>query len=153
MKGLLRRLRGIIGTGLTWSVVWGGLFTVAGLVGVGNFVTGLAMTGAFLGLVGGSAFAVILSIAERRHSLADLSLWRVSLWGALGGALMALVFGGGNLFLDFVAFMAFAGAASSAGTVAVAKRADSRLIEGGDESVLALEGDEVQRPALGGDLR
>jgi hypothetical protein len=152
MKGLLRRLRGIIGTGLTWCVAWGGLFTVAGLVGVGDFVAGLAMTGAFLGLVGGSAFAVILSIAERRHSLADLSLWRVALWGAVGGALMALLFGGGNLFLDFVAFMAFSGAVSSAGTVAVAKRADARLIEGGDESALGLEVDEVQRPVLRGEL-
>lgn len=152
MKGLLKRLRGIIGTGLTWCVAWGGLFATAGLVGAGNFVPGLAMTGAFLGLVGGSAFAVILSIAERRHNLADLSLWRVAFWGALGGVLMALAFGGGNLFLDFVAFMAVSGAVSSAGTVAVAKRADARLIEGADDSTLGLEGDELQRPALGGDL-
>jgi hypothetical protein len=121
-----------------------GLFTLTGFIFEGAFIPGLAMTGAYLGLIGGGAFAVILSIAERRHKLEDLSLWRMALWGGLGGALVAgatnLIGGSGGLIWDFVAFVAVIGAGASAGTVAIAKRADRKLIEGDDEAPPALEG-------------
>lgn len=36
------------------------------------------------GALSGAIFAVVLAIAERRHTLAELSLARVALWGAIG---------------------------------------------------------------------
>jgi multisubunit Na+/H+ antiporter MnhB subunit len=155
MKGLLRRLRGIIGMGVTWAVGLAGLFTLAGLVFGGTFVPGLAFTGGFVGLVAGGAFAVILSIAERRQRLRDLSLWRMALWGGVGGAIVAgatnLIAGSGGLIWPFVGSVAFIGAVASTGTVAVAKRAERKLIGDGDDSVSSLEGDNGAMPALEGE--
>ena len=151
MRGLLRRLRGIIGTGLTWAVGWAGIFAVAGVIFGAGSVPGVAVVFGFTGLVAGGAFAVILSIAERRHRLEDLSLWRTALWGGFGGILVAAAFSGSwENFWSFAATMAVSAAASSAGTVAVAKRADRRLIEGEGDSPVALEGDDELPPALGG---
>lgn len=111
----------------------------------------LMFVGGFMGLVVGGAFAVILSITERRHRLEDLSLWRTALWGALGGFLVAAGFdllgGSGGLIWSFVGTMTFAGAVSSAGTVAVARRAEPKLLEGDEEPVLVMAGDDD--PALG----
>jgi hypothetical protein len=151
VKGLLRRLRGIIGTALTWAAGWAGFFGVVGLVFGANSVPRLALVGAFTGLVAGGAFAVILSIAERRQRLEDLSLWRTALWGGLGGILVAAAFSGswGN-FLSFAATMAVSASASSAGTVAVAKRAERKLIGEKGDSGLGLEGDDELPPALEG---
>jgi hypothetical protein len=139
MKQFLRRLRGIIGTGLTWAVGWAGLFGVVGAIFGAYSVPRLALVGGFTGLIAGGAFAVVLSITERSKRLEDLSLWRMALWGGLGGFLVAALFSGsGGLIWSFVATMAFSGAVSSAGTVAIARRADRTLIEG-DEALPALE--------------
>ena len=142
MKAFLKRLRGIIGTGLTWALGWAGLFGVAGAIFGAYSIPRLAFIGGFMGLIVGGSFAVILSITERRHSLEDLSLWRTALWGGLGGFLVAVVFSGsGGLIWSLVTTMALLGTVSSAGTVAVAKRANRKLIEGEEDSVLSLEGD------------
>jgi hypothetical protein len=144
MKGFLRRLRGVIGTGLTWALGWAGFFGVLGVIFGAYSVPRLALVGGFMGFIAGSAFGVILSITERRHRLEDLSLWRTALWGGLGGLLVAgsfnLLGGSGGLVWSFVATMAFSGAVSSAGPVAVARRADTKLIEGEDDSALLPEG-------------
>jgi hypothetical protein len=141
MKGFLRRLRGIIGTGLTWAVGWAGIFGVLGLIFGAGSVPRVALLGAFTGLIAGGAFAVILSIAERRHRLEDLSLWRTALWGGLGGILVAAAFSGSwENFWSYAATMAISASASSAGTVAIAKRADRKLLES-DEDLPALEGE------------
>jgi hypothetical protein len=140
MKKFLRRLRGIIGTGLTWALGWAGIFGVAGAIFGAYSVPRLALVGGFTGLIAGGAFAVILSITERRTTLEDLSLWRVALWGGLGGFLVAAAFsGGGGLIWSFVGTMAFSGAVSSAGTVAIARGADRRLLSGDDKPLPALE--------------
>jgi multisubunit Na+/H+ antiporter MnhB subunit len=152
MKGFLRRLRGVIGMGLTWGLALAGVGTLVGLIFGGTFVPGLALTGGFLGFIVGSAFAVILSVAERRQSLGDLSLSRMALWGGIGGALVAgatnLFAGSGGLIWEFVASVAVFGALASTGTVALARRADTQLIEGEDESSQRLEGDREPLPAL-----
>ena len=156
MKEFLRRLRGIIGMGVTWAVGLAGLFTLAGLVFGGAFVPGLALTGGFLGLVAGGGFAVIMSITERRKRLRDLSLWRIALWGGIGGAVVAgatnLIGGSGGLIWPFVGSVAVIGAIASTGTVAVAKRADRNRIGRGEESEARLEGDEEPLPALNGNV-
>ena len=148
MDKLLRRARGIIGTGLTWAAAWIGL---GGLLGAAigfplSSVFRMALSNSVGGFIAGASFAVILSIAERKHTLADLSLKRVALWGAAGGAMVTsipLVFGAPLAFLlGPVIINGGVGAVLASGSVAMAKRADRRrLVPGLDESLLTLEGE------------
>lgn len=147
MNGFIRRLRGILGTGLTWAVGWAVVF--GGLMAfLGRPVTIIAGFGLGMGLVGffgGSLFAAILSITERRQRLEDLSLRRVALWGAISCLVLAGAFsliGGGGFVWDFLATMTLLGAGCSSGTVAVARRVRRReLIEAGEEALAALGGE------------
>jgi hypothetical protein len=76
MKSFLRRLRGIIGTGLTWAAGFVGISVVRFvLFGVPwEAFPELATQWAILGFVTGGAFAGILSLTERSRTLEDLSL-------------------------------------------------------------------------------
>ena len=156
MKIFLRRLRGVIKTGLTWAVGWAGSTTVFSVI-LGtplSRMVGVAFNGAIFGFIAGGTFAVILSIAERRHSLADLSLRRVALWGGIGGIALILGFAPGFLgsgislqqmvtsyFIPLV-LNGLLGAGFAAGSVALARRgSEPKLIEGDDEPLPALEGE------------
>jgi len=144
MRQLLKRLRGIVGTGLTWAV--GCVALMAGITAFGGwwdeFFNEIPIYATF-GFIMGSAFAGILSLTERHRRLGDLSLRRVALWGALGGLVFlggfSLLYGPPNLVSWLVMTSLSAGLAS--GSVALAKRADSKLIEGDDVQLPALEGD------------
>jgi hypothetical protein len=148
MDRLLRRIRGIVGTGLTWAAAWIGL---GGLLGaVAGFplasLLRLALSNSIGGFIAGASFAVILSVAERKHTLADLSLKRVALWGAAGGILVTsipLAFGAPlAFFLGPLVINGGVGAVLASGSVAMAKRADRRrLVPGAEDSLLSLEGD------------
>ncbi len=100
MKRWLRRIRGAVGMGLTWAVVWA-LFGV--LIGI----TSLLLPGlpwdlffevfdapllalAVPGFVGGAIFSTVLGIAGRRRRFDELSLPRFAAWGAVGGLLLGL---------------------------------------------------------------
>jgi hypothetical protein len=149
MKGLLKRLRGVIKTGLTWAIGWTGLYGVA-LSGFAVFggVEGwelFGILGSFfivsaVGFIAGSSFAAILSIVERRKRLEDLSLWRIAVWGGLGGILLAAVLGVD--YMNPVGLFTVLGVGSATGTVALARRGDdTTLLEGDDEPLPALEGE------------
>ena len=88
MTDLVRRLRGALGIGVTWSVLWVAIGLVLGLIfgvarpndigpgegpGKGAAVCGL------LGFLSGLGFAGLLSLAERRRTIHELSLGRVAL--------------------------------------------------------------------------
>ena len=113
-----------------------------------EFIGQTVFTGLVLGFVAGGSFASVLSIAERRHTLADLSLWRVALWGGIGGSLLILVavsFAalvgasiGSGVVGGIVGFFLL-GAGCASGSVALAKRADTKLLEGGEEQLLPTE--------------
>ena len=142
MKNLLRKLRGILGTGLTWAVgwagVWAGLWVVTGN-SLGRML-GAATNGAVLGLIAGGTFALILSVVERKRTLHDLSLKRVALWGGIGGMALLLAFlptalefsaiFGGFLtsYVVPLALNGLLGAGSAAGSVALARRGDTDRI-------------------------
>ena len=104
------------------------------------------------GFIMGGAFAGILSLTERHRRLQDLSLRRVALWGALGGLVFlggaALVFRPPEPMGWLILPILTAGLGS--GSVALAKRADRKLIEGEDDPVLSLEGDDEPLPDLEG---
>ena len=151
MEQFLRRLRGVIKTGLTWAV--GCVAIMAGVTAFGGWLQiPMAQWSVFFsqipiyatfGFIMGSGFAGILSLIERHKRLADLSLPRVALWGGFGGLVLlggvSLVYGLPNLVSWLVITFLSAGFAS--GTVALAKRADRKLIEGDDGSLPSLEED------------
>ena len=100
MKKWLRRIRGVIGMGLTWAVGWA-------LAGVLIGITSLLLPGlpwelffdvfdaplpalAIPGFVGGVFFSTVLGIAGRRRRFDELSLPRFGFWGAMGGMLVGL---------------------------------------------------------------
>ena len=157
MKGFLRRLRGIIGTGITWAlgwaVLWGGTVLIAAGFGAFEGLTaGMFLLGALFvagcGFIAGSAFGMILSVFERRKRLEELSLKRIALMGGLvgglGGSALVAIFGI-TLWIPIV-ILTVAGVGFASGTVALAKRSDTKLIEGEEESVLSLEeGLELER--------
>ena len=146
MKGFLKRLRGLIGTGLTWAVGWAVLWgatvlIVAGFGALEGLTAGMVLIGALFvagcGFIAGSAFGMILSAFERKKKLEDLSLKRIALMGglvgALGGSALVAIFGV-TLWIPIV-ILTVAGVGFASGTVALAKRSDTNLIEGEEESV------------------
>ena len=144
MSQLLRRLRGIIGMGLTWAVGCVGIMLGITAIGGwwGEFFREIPIYATF-GFVLGGAFGGILSLAERHRRLRELSLWRIALWGALGALPLlggvSLVYGPPNLMSWIIMTALCAGLGT--GSVALAKRADSKLIEGADTQLSALGGD------------
>lgn len=146
MKGLLRRVRGIIGTGLTWAMAWIGLGAGIGALAGFQFsmILRIALSNSVGGFLAGATFAVILSVAERKNTLEGLSLRRVAIWGATGGVLLSLI----PLAYGFpIAYLlgplvinGGIGAGMAAGSVFVAKRAEARrFVPGGDDVLLGLE--------------
>ena len=130
MRSFLRKCRGALGLGLTWSVAWAAIFVllgvIIGLVDPDSIDPGeepfrVAWIGAVFGFISGTVFGAVLSLAEGRRLLRGLSVWRAALWGALGTAAFPLLTGVDDRLVFFVCPI---GAALAATCVAVAKRAD-----------------------------
>ena len=141
MNRFLRRMRGIIGTGLTWAAAWIGLGAgIGALAGFPlTYLVRIALSNSIGGFIAGASFAVILSIAERRHTLDDLSLRRVALWGAAGGVLVTsipLAFGAPLAFLlGPLVINGGIGAGLATGSVVMARRAEGRRFLAGPGEV------------------
>jgi len=137
---LLRRVRGALGTGLTWAAGWGLLGAVHGfLVGMWkpwqwalyNPVSTTAFGYALAGLIAGTGFSCLLSWMDRRSNLRRLSRFRVAVWGATGGAFVPVLVhltrgltssaGWGDVALTAAA-VAVLGSASAVATLWVARR-------------------------------
>ena len=132
MSGWLRKLRGVVGIGLTWGVLWGmaaaALSAIVGAVDPARAGPGLgpmrvAVIIGFAGFVSGVGFGLLLSLAERRRILRELSLGRAALWGTLGAAAIPLLTGAGYGMLFFTCPL---GLAFAVGSVALARRAELR---------------------------
>ena len=130
MQPWLRRVRGVLGTAVTWSAGWGALGFLAG---VPQWMV--------VGFTAGAGFAVALALAERQGRAETLALRRTALWGALGavaGAGVAVPWlwamsGGGLQLLPFLGFTALLGAGSATGTLLVIRRAGARRRLGAGE--------------------
>ena len=163
LRPSLRRLRGIIGTGLTWAVAWaiGGI-----LIGVASNILTFLPWDAFFkvfdaplpalavpGFVGGVLFSIVLGIAAHHRRFNELSLSRFALLGALGGLLLSLVpaamvtvglatIGEGALGLwQLTAIIAvplmLMSAASASGSLVLARMAEGReALEAGEDREL-----------------
>lgn len=98
---MLRKLRGALGTAVTWGVAWAvtgfGLVALLSVLGPGVQAGGFwdragpftLLVGAS-GLVGGGVFSVVLGTVHRRRRLSELSPLRMALWGASAGLLVPL---------------------------------------------------------------
>jgi hypothetical protein len=101
MRTLLRRIRGIVGMGLTWSMVWAlagaaygvtAVFVYDDLTPLADVVFPSSISWATYGFALGSLFACVLAVGERRRSLEQLATRRMALWGGIAGALLPLSF-------------------------------------------------------------
>jgi fructose-specific phosphotransferase system IIC component len=163
MKKWLRRIRGALGTGLTWAVVWGPAAVLIGLIvdPDGSMDEMWVAIGALPGFLGGVAFSVVLAIAARRRRLEELSLPRVAAWGAVAGLLVGaipFVLGDpigevplwqlGSVVIGSITVLS---AASAAGSLALARMAERRELPGAgaDAPEAGLAGGEA-RKQLGG---
>ena len=135
MKTWGRRIRAAIGMGLIWGAAWGG---AGGLLArVPGFDSDLPFPLLFapLGFLTGIIFSGILAVIEGRRSFDRMSLPRFAAWGAVGGLLLSGIFvvgaalRGAGLWGEFLVFgpaLGIASAVCAAGSLAVARRADSR---------------------------
>ncbi len=152
MKKWLKRIRGVVGTALTWAAAWFGVGAFIGLVG-GVGPVALAISWAQIGFVGGAIFSTVLGITEGRRRFDEMSL-RVfaGIGGTVGGLLAVLFFSAGGPFslgsLAMASFVFLLGAGSAAGSLALARRADDRelLEHGADVADIGLT--EVEKREL-----
>ncbi len=158
MKSILRRLRGALGTAVTWATGWaaGGFalaaiftFLLPGLAGIesGTFADlapMLTILGGASGLVGGTVFSIALGTVHRRRQLRELKTIKMALWGTLAGLLVpvgVVVVGGtyplsAEVFGTVLVFFGGAGAATAVGTVRIAQAAERQLAGPEIEDVL-----------------
>jgi hypothetical protein len=167
MKSLLRRIRGALGMGFAWAAV--GFAAGKGLELIHNlwpnpFLAEVDIWPAALaypGFVGGIAFSAVLGIAGRRRRFDELSLPRVAVWGAVGGALVSLVPAAMvalglatpnvsivRITLALLGPFSIGGAVAAAGTLALAPRADDRELLAASETVAEVGLDEAEREEL-----
>jgi hypothetical protein len=140
MHTVFRRLRGALGTALTWSVAWvpmGVVLQAAQRREDGAF-HGLhfnvldSATWAIAGAVGGLVFSM-LTATDGRRTLQQISLKRSAIWGAFSAIAIPLAMVGAPLvlsdggiswwFVEKAASFGVAGAITAAGMVWLARRA------------------------------
>ncbi|HTL94343.1 MAG TPA: hypothetical protein VL157_02295 [Gemmatimonadaceae bacterium] len=143
---IVRRLRGVARMARLWSVAWlpagVALVTLVFRPSVSDepgsswnwrLMAIRLVVWCTWGALSGAVFAVALMLAERRRGLAELSMTRTAVWGAVGSAsapavLMTIAyFEAGPReplpYLIFVAATASLGAAMAAASLALARRA------------------------------
>jgi hypothetical protein len=143
MKKWLKRVRGAVLMGITWAVVWAPIAILIGmLVDPDNSMDEMwVMIGALPGFLSGVIFSILLSVAARRRRFEELSLPRFTAWGAAAGLLMGVfpfMVGTANpaapawLPLVVIGSITALGAASAAGTLALARKGETRELPAGD---------------------
>jgi hypothetical protein len=124
----MRRLRAAIGIGFTWAVAWSAVGLVPRWVLGFNPDAPFPIIFGVLGFVAGLGFSTILTLAEGRRRLDQMTLPRFALWGALGGVLLSAVFSkaaslaAGDVLMIVPTF-AIASAVCASGSLALARRA------------------------------
>lgn len=146
MKTWLRRIRAALGMGLIWAFAWSGAgFLAARFPGVDSDLP-LALLFAPLGFVSGIIFSGAIAMIERGRSHDRVSLPRFAGWGAAGGVLLTGIFalgavlGGRSVVAEVLLFgpaLTIAGAVSAAGSLALARRGETRELPApGDDHLL-----------------
>ncbi len=163
MQTLLRRIRGAIGMGLTWAFAWfaAGLVLLL-IVGPDAADVPFPLGFGLLGFLAGATFSGVLAIAERRRRFDQMSLPRFAGWGGAAGLLFSVLFvlgvavSGDATLMDDLVFLgplfAVAGAASAAGSLALARMAHERELPDANADVgeAGLTDDEARELPTGG---
>jgi hypothetical protein len=129
MRRWLRRARGAIGIGLTWAATWFGAGIVFMVAAAPHPENPFFVAWGVFGFIAGVAFASLLGIIERRRGVDQLSLRRVTAWGAIGGLSLAVAVrlaGLAGPFLLVGPLFALAGAGCAAATLALARKGGDR---------------------------
>jgi len=135
MNAVLRKLRGALGIGLSWAVIWA-LFGLSigfailyfdpASIDQGEDPLNMARIIGTVGFMCGLVFAGVLAFAERHTKLRDMSLWRAAFWGAIGGAALPLL----TTMNDQIALNTVPlGVISATFAVALARRAARREVQ------------------------
>ena len=127
----LRRIRGVIGMGLTWAAAWAVVGSMPRWLFGFNTDAPFPIIFGVLGFVAGVIVSGLLMVTEGRRGFDQLTLPRFAAWGALGGVLLSAVFtraaslGFGDA-LAIVPTFAAACAVCASGSLALARRARMR---------------------------
>lgn len=162
MKKWLRRIRGALGMGLSWFVVWFGVGMVIELIQElvpgwnGAIVDIWPAALGYPAFFGGVIFSGVLGIAGARRRFDELSVPRFAGWGALGGALLMTPFlvitGPAPDMLVATGVVTLLCSSSAAGSLALARRAEEGdLLEAGEDVAEVGLSEREQRELLGGE--
>ena len=155
MNRLARRLRGLLGVGVTWGALWSvigaGVGLVLGVVApevwgwtdrLFEWTIGMGL----YGLVSGVGFGSVLSLREGRKTVLDIPLRRAAIWGVVGAAAVPLLFGALGAFevgtttaevLGAILVTGVLGGTFAPAAIAIARRAELRA--GEDRKLLSSE--------------
>ena|SRR5688500_11064683 len=93
MKNWQRQIRDAVVMGLAWAVVWAPAAVLIGMkiVDPDNSMDEMwVVVGAYPAFLCAMIFSAVRSVAERGRRLAELSLKRAGVWGALAGVLVGV---------------------------------------------------------------
>ena len=137
MSKWLRRIRGALGMGLAWAMAWftAGMVLLL-IVGPDAADVPFPLGFGLLGFLAGATFSGVLGIVGGRRTFDQMSIPRFAGWGAVGGLLFAVIFVlaaglGGSVLLVLGPVFALSSAASAAGSLALARKADDQELIGG----------------------
>ena len=155
MNGLVRKLRGLLGVGLTWGALWSvigaGIGLVLGVVapdawGLTDRVFDWTIGMGLYGLVSGVGFGGLLALREGRKTIFDVSLRQATILGIVGAAAVPLLFGALGAFevgtttaevLGAILVTGVLGGTFAPAAIAIARRAELRA--GEDRKLLSSE--------------
>lgn len=145
MKPWLRRIRGALGMGLIWAVVWaiiGGGVMEAFVDPNGEILDMWPQVLGIAGFLGGTAFSIVFGIAAGRRRFDELSLARFGAWGAVAGVVVGAFLMTTGAPAVIIAPAALLCAGSASGSLALARRAKERALldAGADASDTRLGG-------------
>jgi hypothetical protein len=152
---IMRTIRAVLLTALTWGVAWAGVGALLGLYqlvrawsedyNISGFLAvvfgGPMLILGVAGVLSGATFAILMSGAERGKTLSGLATWRAGVWGAVGGlafsagliALMANQVGLNDpasvAALRWVGIATTLGVLSATGSLAIARKGTPGLLE------------------------
>ncbi len=155
MKRFLRRLRGLLGVGLTWGALWSvigaGVGIAIGIVApevweLTNPILKWTVGMGLYGLVSGVGFGGLLALREGRKTIFDVSLRQATILGIVGAAAVPLLFGALGAFevgtttaevLGAILVTGVLGGTFAPAAIAIARRAELRA--GEDRKLLSSE--------------
>ena len=147
MNRLVRRLRGLLGVGLTWGALWSAIGAGIGLMlgvlspevwDLTNPILKWTIGMGLYGTVSGVGFGTLLSLREGRRTIFDLSLRQTAILGVLGSAAVPLLFGALGTFevgtttaevIGAILVTGVLGGTSAPAVIAIARKAELRAVE------------------------